>query len=73
MLVCLCRAVSDRTLQRAIDRGASSVQEVMRCTGAGTCCGSCRPAIAAMLEASASDGDARSASHVALELAPMTA
>jgi bacterioferritin-associated ferredoxin len=53
MFVCLCRGVSDRTIQRALDAGADSVEEVARRTGAGTCCGRCKPAIAAMVEQSA--------------------
>lgn len=53
MYVCLCRGVSDRTIQRAIDQGADSVAEVMACTRAGTCCGRCIPAIGAMVEGAA--------------------
>ncbi len=45
MLVCLCKAVSDRDVARAIAGGARSVAEVARCTGAGTACGACREAI----------------------------
>jgi bacterioferritin-associated ferredoxin len=45
MLICLCKSVSDRDLARAIASGASSVEEVGRCTGAGTGCGACREAI----------------------------
>ncbi len=45
MIVCLCKAVTDRDVARAIDGGARTVDEVTRCTGAGTGCGACREAI----------------------------
>ncbi len=51
MIVCCCRAVSDRAIARAIDQGASTVDEVSAATGAGTRCGSCRPQIHDMLDA----------------------
>lgn len=45
MIVCVCKGVSDRAVAGAIADGASSVEEVSRCTGAGTGCGQCREAI----------------------------
>ncbi len=50
MYVCLCQGVTDREIHRAVDEGACTVAEVARCTGAGTCCGKCRPAIAVEIE-----------------------
>ncbi|HZZ84697.1 MAG TPA: (2Fe-2S)-binding protein [Anaeromyxobacteraceae bacterium] len=44
MIVCVCRAVSDRQILALAGQGLSS-EEVMARTGAGTCCGSCRPAV----------------------------
>jgi bacterioferritin-associated ferredoxin len=41
--------VTDRKVRKAIDRGASTVDEVGRACGAGTGCGGCRPEIEAML------------------------
>lgn len=41
MIVCLCRAVSDRTLRGLIRGGVCSADELRRCTGAGSVCGSC--------------------------------
>jgi bacterioferritin-associated ferredoxin len=49
MLVCVCKAVSDRDVARAIADGAASVEEIARCTGAGTECGSCRETLACSL------------------------
>ena len=46
MLVCLCKAVSDRDVARALADGARSVEDVVRCTGAGTGCGMCRDSLA---------------------------
>lgn len=51
MIVCHCAAVSDSTLDRVIREGASTVREVTRRCGAGTCCAPCRQEIAAMLYA----------------------
>jgi bacterioferritin-associated ferredoxin len=41
--------VTDRDIADAISAGAGSIQEVMQATGAGTRCGSCAPAIAALM------------------------
>ncbi len=40
MIVCLCHAVSDRSVRSAAAAGAS-MQEIARATGAGTSCGCC--------------------------------
>jgi bacterioferritin-associated ferredoxin len=50
MYVCLCNGVTHRDILEAIEAGASSVEEVAHCTGAGTRCGSCVRAVAAMVE-----------------------
>lgn len=52
MIVCVCRGKSVRDVQKAIDRGASSIRELQRC-GIGTECGSCHNALRMMLEAAA--------------------
>jgi bacterioferritin-associated ferredoxin len=49
MIVCHCRAVSDRTIDAAIAAGASTVADVTHATGAGTGCGGCLPAIEVLL------------------------
>ena len=49
MIVCICRAVSDRAIRAARDRGAGSVEAIGAATGAGTCCGCCRGTIARIL------------------------
>jgi bacterioferritin-associated ferredoxin len=46
---CLCRAVSDRKVRKAIGRGAATIEEVGRACGAGTGCGGCHPEIQALI------------------------
>jgi len=41
MIVCVCKAVRDRELDQELERGARSVAELCRRTGAGTGCGIC--------------------------------
>jgi bacterioferritin-associated ferredoxin len=51
MIVCICKRTRSEEIEQAIDRGASSVNEVsMACGGAGTGCGRCRPYIHDRLE-----------------------
>lgn len=50
MYVCLCRAVTDRQVRNAVRSGACSVADVMECTRAGTCCGSCHSTIEDILD-----------------------
>ena len=49
MIVCSCRLVSDRLIRQRIDAGASTVDEVLRQTGAGSDCGACLLDIRRML------------------------
>jgi bacterioferritin-associated ferredoxin len=60
MYVCLCKGVSDRAIKKLVDEGVSSVAEVMRCTGAGTKCGSCISEIACLVEDEGEGGPAGS-------------
>lgn len=43
MIVCICKAVSDKAIRRAVGEGVSSLREISRETGLGTCCGKCVP------------------------------
>ena len=49
MVVCHCRAVSDRAIVATLASGACSVEQVGNHCGAGTRCGGCRPVIEALL------------------------
>lgn len=50
MLVCHCRAVTDRQIEAAALCGAGTVREVVQACGAGGVCGGCRPVIEEILE-----------------------
>lgn len=44
MYVCVCKAVSDRQIRRAVrEDGVVSLRELTREYGLGTCCGKCVP------------------------------
>jgi bacterioferritin-associated ferredoxin len=51
MIVCHCRAVSDREVAVAIDSGARDVVDVATACGAGAECYGCHARIDAMLSA----------------------
>ena len=51
MIVCHCRAVSDRVIRSAIEQGAAHEHELAdRCEGAGARCGGCLPALQRLLD-----------------------
>jgi bacterioferritin-associated ferredoxin len=41
MIVCVCRRVSDRDIQRQAQAGCSNFDELQMETGVATCCGRC--------------------------------
>lgn len=43
MIVCICKAVSDRRIRSAVGEGAISLRDLSRELGLGTCCGKCVP------------------------------
>ena len=51
VIVCSCRAVSDRTVAAAIASGAETVGEISARCGAGGRCGGCWPELDRLLEA----------------------
>jgi bacterioferritin-associated ferredoxin len=61
MILCVCRAVTDREVDAAVRRGAQSVDAVGACCGAGTDCGACRDAIQERIEDSCSSCPRRGA------------
>ena len=52
MIICVCKAVSDRHIRSAVKGGASSLRDLTRQLGLGTCCGKCLPEARATLSAS---------------------
>jgi len=59
MIVCLCHAVSDRDLDKVIESGATTVEEIGQRCGAGTDCGTC---LGELRERLAGDADPATAS-----------
>ena len=45
MLVCHCKAVTDRAIRAAVRNGAQTVSDVARSCGAGGHCGGCQDAV----------------------------
>jgi bacterioferritin-associated ferredoxin len=43
MIVCVCKAVSERHIRAAVKDGATSLRDLTRELGLGTCCGKCLP------------------------------
>jgi bacterioferritin-associated ferredoxin len=50
MVVCLCNGVPARRIRRAIDAGATTVDEVTAACGAGSCCHGCHPTIEDLID-----------------------
>ena len=43
MYICVCRAVSEKGIVRAVDAGATTLSDLRERTGLGTGCGKCVP------------------------------
>jgi len=41
MYICICNAVTDRDIMKAVDKGASSLQDLSDELKVATCCGRC--------------------------------
>jgi bacterioferritin-associated ferredoxin len=52
MIVCVCKAVSDRHIRAAVADGATRLKDLTRELGLGTCCGKCLPEAKSALAAS---------------------
>ncbi len=52
MIICICKAVSDRHIRSAVKGGATCLRDLTRELGVGTCCGKCVPEAKATLSAS---------------------
>jgi bacterioferritin-associated ferredoxin len=52
MIICVCKAVSDRHIKAAVKDGATCMRDLTRELGVGTCCGKCVPEARSALSAS---------------------
>jgi bacterioferritin-associated ferredoxin len=43
MIICVCKAVSERHIRSAVNDGASCMRDLNRELGLGACCGKCLP------------------------------
>ncbi|HUP91404.1 MAG TPA: bacterioferritin-associated ferredoxin [Solimonas sp.] len=43
MIVCVCKAVSEKRIRAAASDGVTTLRELTRELGVGTCCGKCVP------------------------------
>lgn len=50
MYVCVCKAVTDTQIKRAINEGVSSHRELFKCLGVGGDCGKCNPHVKELLD-----------------------
>jgi bacterioferritin-associated ferredoxin len=48
-IVCHCNAVRERTIEKAIRRGATTLEDIQVECGAAARCGGCEPVVRAML------------------------
>jgi bacterioferritin-associated ferredoxin len=55
MIVCICKAVSDKAIRRAANEGVVTLRELSRELGVGTCCGKCVPQAREILTAAIPD------------------
>ena len=49
-IVCHCNAVRERTIEKAIRRGAATLEDIQHECGAAARCGGCEPVVRAMLQ-----------------------
>ena len=48
-IICHCEAVRERTIQRAIRHGATTLEAVQDACGAATRCGGCEPMVRTLI------------------------
>jgi bacterioferritin-associated ferredoxin len=50
MIVCVCKAVSERSVRQCFEAGASSFEELQIELGVATCCGCCEETVRGILD-----------------------
>ena len=43
MYVCVCKAVSEKRIERSVSEGVVGLKQLREVTGLGSCCGKCVP------------------------------
>lgn len=43
MYICVCKAVSDKRIERSVEQGVRRLKDLRDLTGLGSCCGKCVP------------------------------
>jgi NAD(P)H-nitrite reductase large subunit len=56
-IVCHCEVVRERTIVKAVQRGATTLAEVQAACGAATRCGGCEPAVRELLQRAGAPAD----------------
>lgn len=54
MYICICQAITDRQINKAIDAGIDSMDQLRDTLGVASCCGSCETDAEALIQASRS-------------------
>lgn len=52
--ICRCRNISYLDIENAINLGARDIEDIMKSTGAATCCGGCTSEVLTILKKSSS-------------------
>ncbi|MFV1871844.1 MAG: bacterioferritin-associated ferredoxin [Oleiphilus sp.] len=68
MLVCVCNGISDKQIDSELANGASSVKEIQRNLGIGSCCGQCVTFAKHMIEQKVTHIQASQAFDLAYEI-----
>ena len=63
MYVCICKAVSERRIARAVGEGVTTLKELRERTGLGTNCGKCVPHAYQLLRDSLAQRQSPAAHH----------
>ncbi len=68
MLVCVCKGISDRHIDEALQDGAASFRDVRTTLGVGSCCGQCASFAKEMVNEKMTEMQTASAFHLAKEI-----
>lgn len=63
MYVCICKAVSDSRIRRAVSDGCTTLRDLRNHTALGTNCGKCVPQAYQVLRETLSERDSPAAHH----------